>query len=635
MRLRWKYRIALTVWVVLTPLAFLLRLEDGVLGYGRELFALTVAGLLPKALALLWIGFHRRAWSSAGVSDLLAVGVSVAAVTVAQVFFVLALYPVMAIPRSIPFIEGAFAVLALGGGALTVRLAHERARARAGRVRGRQRRVLIVGAGDAGVMVAREMRRHPEAGLCPVGFLDDGPNKLLAKQVGLSILGPIEALPTVVDTHGVDEVLIAMPSQSGEVLRRVVGLAREAGCPSRTLPAIHDLVSGRVSISSIREVKVEDLLRRAPVRMDQGAVGGYLHGRVVLVTGAGGSIGSEIVRQVAAFEPAEIVLLGRGENSIFEIDRELARTHPRLRRHPVICDVRDVHSLEAVFEQFRPEVVFHAAAHKHVPLMEANPAQAVLNNVGGTRNLVTLALEYGVVRFVNVSTDKAVNPTSVMGASKRVAEGVVAEAGSRCKPGCAFVSVRFGNVLGSRGSVIPVFKDQIRRGGPVMVTHPEMQRYFMTIPEASQLVLQAGATAENGRIYVLDMGKPVRIEDLARDLILLSGLEPGRDVEIGYSGLRPGEKLFEELLTAEEGTDASHHEKIFVARKGLPADGWAAKLDRLFAAAEAQDEPAVRAAFRALVPTFKPDAGRPPGGDGAPAAASAPERWAAVSVNPS
>jgi FlaA1/EpsC-like NDP-sugar epimerase len=316
---------------------------------------------------------------------------------------------------------------------------------------------------------------------------------------------------------------------------------------------------------------------------------------------------------VAAFEPAAVVILGRGENSVYQIDREVRRRWPEVARHAVICDVRDRASLRDVFRRFRPDVVFHAAAHKHVPLMEANPAQAVLNNVVGTRNVAELACEHGAARLVNVSTDKAVNPTNVMGASKRTAEMVVSSVGERPDCPCTMVSVRFGNVLGSRGSVVPLFRDQIARGGPVTVTHPDMVRYFMTIPEASQLVLQAGAFAERGRVYVLDMGEPVRIADLARDLILLSGLEPDEDVEVVYSGARPGEKLFEELLMAEEGTEAGPHEKIFVARKARVADDLDGRLGALVAAAEANDGDGVRAAFRAVVETYRPDRAAPKG----------------------
>jgi FlaA1/EpsC-like NDP-sugar epimerase len=609
-------------WALLTPVAAALRLEDGVVGVAAGVAALTVAGLPLKALAAYVLGLHRRAWRRAGVADLRAIAAGAAGVTAVQLTLVLAAFPVLPVPRSLPLIEGALAVLVLGAAVLARRIAHEQAQRLDARERGAARRVLVVGAGEAGLLAVRDMLRNRGAGLDPVGFLDDDPLKLHRRHGGLPVLGRLADLPAIVRAERVDDVLVAMPSQPRRVVRRALELAREAGVEGRAIPALHELASGRVAVSAFREVRVEDLLRRAPVQHDTASVEGYLRGRVVLVTGAGGSIGSELARRVAAFEPAALVLLGRGENSVFEIDRELARTHPQLRRLPVICDVRDEGSLRRVFERHRPEVVFHAAAHKHVPLMEAHPEQAVLNNVGGTRNLARLALAHGVRRFVNVSTDKAVNPTSVMGATKRVAEAVVAEAAARCAPGGAFVSVRFGNVLGSRGSLIPILRDQIRRGGPVTITHRDMVRYFMTIPEAAELVLQAGALAGNGRVYVLDMGSPVKIVDLARDLIAKSGLTEGRDVAIEFTGLRPGEKLYEELLTAEEGTDASSHQKIFVTRQAKPPADLDRLLGGLFAAADASDGGAVREALRTLVPSYAtPPAPRGDGHGGLPPAA--------------
>lgn len=593
--------------------------------YPEALVALTVGGAILKVAAEGLFRLPRRAWRWIGITDLLAVITAVGVVTLAMFVGVIAVYPVFPIPRSVPLIEGVLAVVTLGGMRLAMRVWHES--------RGRRRidggrRVLVVGAGNAGAMIVREMLRHPESHMIPVGFLDDNRAKRKQRVVGRPVLGTVADLEGVVRLHRIEEVLIAIPSASGEVVRRVVTAARNAGVKSRTIPPLYDLVSGRVRMSQIREVDLEDLLRRDPVRLETGPIEAYVRDRCVLVTGAGGSIGSEIVRQIAPFEPSRIILLGRGEHSVYLIDREMGRRWPEVARRAVICDVRDRQSLERVFAEHRPDVVFHAAAHKHVPLMEGNVAQSVLNNVGGTRNVAELATAYGVRRFVNVSTDKAVNPTNVMGASKRVAEMVVSDVASRCGGDCTMVSVRFGNVLGSRGSVVPLFREQIRQGGPITVTHPEMVRYFMTIPEAAQLVLQAGAFAETGRVYVLDMGKPVRIADLARDLILLSGLEPGHDIEIQYAGARPGEKLFEELLTAEEGTEASHHEKIFVARKGAPPPDLHAKLDTLFAAAQSDDPSAVRAAFHRLVPTYSPQDAVPTGsgriatsGDGSLAAA--------------
>lgn len=615
-----KFALDVLVWTALTPLAFALRLDGDLSGYWQALLLLTTYGLVVKAAMVGGFGLSRRAWRWAGVADLLVVFSAVAAGTGLMLLGAVALSTVMAVPRSVPFIGGALAVLALGGLRLVTRLWHEGRGRRSVRETGR--RVLIAGAGNAGVMVVREMLRHPEGRMVPVGFLDDDPVKRRQRIAGRRVLGRLDDLALMVRLHDIDEVLIAIPSAGGDTIRRVVTAAREAHVKSRTLPPLFDLVSGRVEMSQIREVDVEDLLRRDPVRLDPEPIRDYIAGRRVLVTGAGGSIGSEIVRQIAPFGPAEIVLLGRGENSVYLIEREVGRRWPELVRHDVICDVRDRVSLEAVFEAHRPEVVFHAAAHKHVPLMEANPAQAVWNNVGGTRNLAELAAEYGVERLVNVSTDKAVNPTNVMGASKRVAEMVVSNVAHR-NPETTMVSVRFGNVLGSRGSVVPLFRDQIRRGGPVTVTHPEMVRYFMTIPEAAQLVLQAGAFAESGRVYVLDMGKPVRIADLARDLILLSGLEPDKDIEIRYAGARPGEKLFEELLTAEEGTEASHHDKIFVARKGAPPSDLLASLSLLFDAATEGDAAAIRRSFQRLVPTYRPDSAVPTGvGQAGPALVS-------------
>lgn len=616
-----KFFVDLSLWSLCVPIAFWLRLDGGWVHYVREIVVMMALGVPLKAGTIYGLGLYRRSWHRTGVRDLMMLVFGIGIVTL--VLFLLAHVRVegLAIPRSAPLISGMLALLILCGARMAMRIyAEQTGLLKAGK--GKDiRRVLIAGAGEAGTLVAREMLRNPASGRVPVGFLDDDPTKRRQLFLGLPVPGRIEDLPAVMHDQRVDEVVIAMPSAGGSTIRRVVQTANEAGVAYRIIPGIFELLSGRVSISHIREVEVEDLLRREPVRLDMQEIGAYLEDRVVLVTGAGGSIGSEIVRQVATFGPATLVLLGRGENSIYQIDREMAQEHPEIRRFAVVTDIRDRTSLEAVFRRHRPDVIFHAGAHKHVPLMEQNPAQAVLNNVGGTKNLVELALAFGVERFVNVSTDKAVNPTSVMGASKRVAELVVYDASRRCKNACTYVSVRFGNVLGSRGSVIPLFKEQIRQGGPITITHPEMVRYFMTIPEASQLVLQAGSMAENGNVYVLDMGEPVKILDLARDLILLSGLQL-EDIEIRYSGIRPGEKLYEELMTAEEGIVSSCHEKVFVARKSSRlGESFTPLLESLFAAAEAQDEDRIRDLFKQLIPTH---CFAPSGGDGAPATPVAP-----------
>ncbi len=604
-RLLEKFALDLILWSLSALVAFWLRLEYPP-RYSVALIAYVLVGLPVKATLIWAFGLHRQSWKKVGVRDLyiLAQAVGLGMIILSAISFFI--YPQKSIPRSIPLIEGGVALLLLGGIRLAARLLNERGLA--GKTSGNQaRRVLIIGAGEAGTMLVREMLRHPEAGLVPVGFLDDDPSKKHRRFVGIPVLGDIEALPRSVRKVGADEVLIAIPSAPGHVVRKVVELARNAGVSHRIVPGIYEILSGKVSISQIREVDVVDLLRRDPVRLNIEEIAGYLENRVVLITGAGGSIGSEIVRQVARFRPERVILLGRGENSLYQIEREIERTWPELAWRTVVGDVRDKAKMDYVFSLFRPRVVFHAAAHKHVPMMELNPDEAVFNNVGGTKNLVELALAYDVERFVNISTDKAVNPTSVMGASKRVAEYLVQWAAQRAKEGQVFVSVRFGNVLGSRGSVIPLFKEQIRLGGPITVTDPRMTRYFMTIPEAAQLVLQAGGLGNNGSVYVLDMGKPVKIEDLARGLIRLSGLEPDTDIRIVYTGIRPGEKLYEELLTAEEGTEMSEHEQIFIAKTdALDEDTLDSLLSELFRAASLRDPKAIRAAFSRLIPTYTP-----------------------------
>jgi FlaA1/EpsC-like NDP-sugar epimerase len=468
-----------------------------------------------------------------------------------------------------------------------------------------RRNILIAGAGEAGVMMAKALLRFPDSDLRPVGFLDDDVCKHGQQIVGLPVFGTLNDLSVVAKSVVIDEVIVAIPSAPGQVIRGVIELAVQAGIRYRTLPSLQEILSGHVNPLGIREVKLEDLLRREPVKLDLEQIVGNLAGQSVLITGAGGSVGSEIARQVAQFKPRQLVLLGRGENSIYSIEQELRRRHPELAPSVVIGNVRDVGKLTWVFKTFRPGTVFHAAAHKHVPLMEASPDEAIFNNIQGTQNVTTLALEYGVKTLVNISTDKAVNPTSVMGASKRVAEYVVADVARKAELGQAFISVRFGNVLGSRGSVIPLFKEQIRLGGPVTITHPEMVRYFMTIPEAVQLVMQAASIGKNGEVYVLDMGKPVRILDLARDMIRLSGLEPERDIKIEFTGMRPGEKLFEELLTSEDGSVASSHDKLFVARIEVP-DSVTLKqhLRDLYEAAESYEAERVKAVLRRLLPRY-------------------------------
>lgn len=427
------------------------------------------------------------------------------------------------------------------------------------------KRFLILGAGDAGTMLAREIQRQSDWGKV-IGFLDDDTQKAHQIIAGSPVIGTMDDLATVLRRQHIDQVFITMPSAKSEKIRAVVttvnsvNRALEHPVDCKIMPSVAEWLGGRVLVEKMRDVQVEDLLKRAPVQLDSSSIQNYLHNKVVLVTGAGGSIGSEIARQVMKFQPKQLLLLGRGEGSVYAIAREY---HGVDTVQGVIADVRHKERLEQVFNHYKPEVVFHAAAHKHVPFMESYPAEAVLNNIIGTKNVVDSAIQHGVNFLVNISTDKAVNPTSVMGASKRIAEWLVEQAATKV-PDKHFVSVRFGNVLGSRGSVIPLFKKQIAEGGPVTVTHPEMIRYFMTIPEAAQLVLQAGGLAQNGAVCVLDMGKPVKIVDLAKDLISLSGFAVDKDIEIVYSGMRPGEKLYEELFYDGEDQQAIH-DKIYVS----------------------------------------------------------------------
>jgi len=466
------------------------------------------------------------------------------------------------------------------------------------------RRVLLAGAGEAGSLLARSMARHPETRRKAVGFVDDDPGKQGRTIAGLPVLASIDELPNLLVRERIDEVIITLPSADGQAVRRIVDAVRRTNptIARRIIPPLHELVSGQASIERVREVALEDLLRRPPVELQEDRIRAHLEGRRVLVTGAGGSIGSELVRQICRFQPEEIVLLGRGENSIYQLERDLDANWPDVAYRSFIGGVQHRSRLRAVLEEAQPSIVFHAAAHKHVPLMEANPEEAVFNNVLGTRNLVDLARELGVAHFVNISTDKAVAPTSIMGASKRMAEMLVADAAARASGERTFVSVRFGNVLGSRGSVLPVFERQIAAGGPVTVTHPDMVRYFMTIPEATQLVLQASATGTNGALYILDMGDPVRVVDMARDLIRLSGLEPDVDIKIHFSGARPGEKLREELAEDDDLRFATGHEKIFVTQpSALPSSVLHETVDALRDAAFHANQNAIRSVFMTAI----------------------------------
>jgi FlaA1/EpsC-like NDP-sugar epimerase len=467
-------------------------------------------------------------------------------------------------------------------------------------------RVLIIGAGVAGREAAAEMRAHPEHGYRPVGFVDDDPAKQQTEVVGLPVLGRSEEIPQLVGEHAVEEILIAVPSESGATIRRLVRACEQAKVGFKIVPGIREIITGDVHIDQIRRVMPEDLLGRESVDFEAATPArDYLHGRTVLVTGAGGSIGQELCRQVVTAGPRRLILLGRGENSIFEVENDLRPDAGAIELCPVIADVRDRRSLEVIFDRERPEVVFHAAAHKHVPYMEHFPEEAVLRNVIGTSNLVAAARRAGSDRLVVISTDKAAEPRSVMGATKRLAEEIVRASGPSGPP--RMTAVRFGNVLGSRGSVVPLFKRQIARGGPVTVSDPEATRYFMTVREAASLVIQAGALGRAAEVFVLDMGQPIRILELARELIIFSGYRPDLDIPIVFTGLRPGERQHERLWSEEEEVEATTHPRIKAVRSlRPPLEDLGRLIDELETAAASCDRQRLVAALKEAVPGWDP-----------------------------
>lgn len=519
--------------------------------------------LVIKPLVYYLFGLYQRIWIYASTEELKLIVVAVTAASImlaSSMVLALSLGAFYGMPRSVLVIDWLLSLVLVGGLRFSFRLLSE-SRGPITQALGKQRRVLIVGAGDAGALVVREMQKNPQLNLIPVGFLDDNPVKQKQQIHGVPVIGTLNDLAQVLENQHIDEVVIAISSAPGRVVRVVADIARLKGVPFRTMPGIYELLGGKVSVSRLREVEISDLLRREPLQVNEEMVGTVLSNRTILVTGAGGSIGRELCRQIARWGPKSLILLGHGENSIFESFLELREAFPAINIHPVIADIRDKPRLEVIFSEFRPEVVFHAAAHKHVPLMEINIEEAVTNNVLGTVTLVEVSLAYGVEHFVLISTDKAIRPVNVMGATKRLAEMVVLDAAARS--GRRFSVVRFGNVLGSRGSVVPIFKRQIAQGGPVTVTHPDMKRYFMTIPEAAHLVLQVAGMGRGGDTFLLNMGQQIRILDLAEDLIRLSGLEPGRDIEIVFTGVRPGEKLSEDLWDEGVSLKVTEHPDIY------------------------------------------------------------------------
>ena len=599
----------------ITPaVALLLRVDSPLVWtwFFQNLILYTAVAMALRVFVHALLGLYGRYWRYASAEDVTEITTAVAiSSTLVIAFFFLANVLIAGeealLPRSVPFIDSLLVLIVVGGTRFSVRLANNWMKRM--RPHSSSTRVLVVGAGESGMMIVREMQNHTAIGMEPVGFVDDDPDKRSVRIRGLRVLGKRHDIPELVREYHINQVVIAMPTASGQVIREIKGMCEKVKVKTRIIPGIYELLDGKVSVNQIRDVEIEDLLRRDPVQTDLDAVRTLLAGKRVMVTGGGGSIGSELCRQVLRCEPAQLVILGHGENSVFAIHNELLafvrREKLNTEVESIIADVRFARRINEIMNCFQPQIVFHAAAHKHVPLMELNPGEAITNNVLGTQNVLHAALNVGVERFVMVSTDKAVNPTSLMGASKRTAELLVHQAANQS--GKPYVAVRFGNVLGSRGSVVLTFKQQIAAGGPVTVTDPEMTRFFMTIPEAVQLLLQAAVLGTGGEVFVLDMGQPIKILDLARDLIELSGLRLGQDIDIAFTGVRPGEKLFEELFVPGENYERTLHHKIFIAANAshfLPRD-LDEGIEQLADAAANDDALLIKHALRNLIPEYQ------------------------------
>ncbi len=591
-------------------LSFFIRFEGIIPGrYIESIIMLSVINILICLPVFYWQKLYWFTWAYVSVQELVMLLRATAysfLLALAALFF-LREYPLFSgFPRSTIFISYFFIFIFCGGIRFAKR-AYLSFFRRNGAIKTGSR-TLIVGAGDAGEQLLRSILAKQDGAYLPIGFVDDNSAKFGNLIHGIKVFGPVENLPEIVKSQAADSIIIALPSAGSKTIKRAVELSRKSGIKNlRVLPSITELIDGQISIANVREVEVEDLLEREPVELDTASIESFVKGKKILITGGAGSIGSELCRQVAKFSPGLLLIIDQDETGIFNISKELKKNFPDLNIVSLVADIADKAKVNKIFYEFKPAIVFHAAAYKHVPLMEEQPDEAVKNNIFGTKIAGEAALENGAEKFIMISTDKAVNPTSVMGASKRICEMVCQSLNG--KNSTKFISLRFGNVLNSRGSVIPIFREQIRRGGPVEVTHRDMQRYFMLTSEACLLVMQAGAMGEGGEVFVLDMGKPVKILDLAREMIRLSGFEPDKQIPIVYIGMRPGEKIIEETLTkAEEGTLATKNQKIFVA-KLAPADEkkMAEILSGLETAAKDRDFKKISAIFKTAIPSYDPN----------------------------
>jgi FlaA1/EpsC-like NDP-sugar epimerase len=596
-------------------LAHLLRWDGYPPGREADRMFLVLPYLVVTRIGVNYLmGLYRCVWRYVSIPDAAHLSSSVGIISVILLAMRLAfagIYPLLTVPISIIVIDFMLTSSLMLGARLFWRVTCENAARARTHSNGVRLRTLLAGAGDGGIMAAREISRRRDLGFQVCGFVDDDASKQKTVIQGVQVIGSTHEIPIIVRTHRIDQVIITMSNARRKTIRRILELCEGAGVPVKIIPALYEILGNQVTVSNIRPVDIEDLLGRDAIDVQswlEVSQGSY-RGKRVMITGAGGSIGRELCRQLATLNPASIILLDKDENSVFEAEMELRSItgDKKIEVLPVICDLRVAPRLRQVFGRLRPQVVFHAAAHKHVPLLESNVAEAVFNNISGTSRLLECADEFKVERCVMVSTDKAVNPTNIMGATKRVAELMFQAQAFRLNGDRHYSCVRFGNVLGSRGSVIPIFRDQIKHGGPVTITHPNVERYFMTIPEAAQLIIQAGALGQRGEIFLLDMGEPVKVVDLAKDMIRLSGLNIGEDIDIEFTGLRPGEKLKEELLIAEEGAQTTRYEKIFVAPPlqydFRRLDEWIAKLT---AAAETGSDQAIYEIFSAMDIGFCP-----------------------------
>ena len=606
--------------------AYYLRFEGNIQSAAFMNFERSIWWVVPvKLVCFVFFDLYKGMWRYTSIHDLMNLIKACLVSSTIIVLILLVSVRFTGFPRSVFVIDLLLTLLLLGGFRLGIRLFYHQVGGSTGRIlfgitRPGLKKLLIIGAGDASEKLLREIRGNRDLFYDVVGLLDDDPTKLRKTIHGVPVIGSTHDIGQITRKNGIDEIVIALPSATAEHMRHFVTLCERTGLPYKTLPALGELLDGKISVNSVREVRYEDLLRREPVHLELEQIGKYLTNKRVMVTGGAGSIGAELCRQIARFRPEMLILADRNESGLYETELELVAKFPNLKTLPVLGPIQYRYLMERIFHRYHPQAVFHAAAYKHVPMMETQPWEAIFNNIVGSQTLLDLCHLNGVDRVVVVSTDKAVRPTNIMGASKRIVELLTQiyarEYNSRC------MAVRFGNVVGSAGSVLPLFEKQIERGGPVTVTHPEVTRYFMTIPESAQLILQAGAIGKGGEIFILKMGTPVRIDDMARDLIRMSGLKPDLDIEVKYIGLRPGEKLYEELITEGEGITETDHDEIMVlnCENGSCLEEMRGYIEELVRLAEACDAEEIKKALKRIVPEYMPwtaeDSRQQPAGSG-------------------